>query len=112
LDLLSATISSSPIPLTLPHLECIKGPSYQPTSQIAPETVFPACLPWLVLAAVPASTSDFRRINKEWLEEYRHIVIEGPIGVGKTSLAKRMAKPRGANFCLKNRAITPFLKDL
>ena len=30
------------------------------------------------------------------LEKYKYIVVEGPIGVGKTSLARRIAAQTGA----------------
>ena len=29
--------------------------------------------------------------SKEWKDKYRTIVVEGPIGVGKTSLVKKLA---------------------
>ena len=34
------------------------------------------------------------------LERFRHIVIEGPIGVGKSSLAHRLAAHLGAELLL------------
>ena len=42
-------------------------------------------------------------------EKYRYIVIEGPIGVGKTSLAKRMAERLGADALLEEPDANPFL---
>ena len=42
-------------------------------------------------------------------EKYRYIVIEGPIGVGKTSLAKRMAEHLGADALLEEPDANPFL---
>jgi len=44
------------------------------------------------------------------LEEYRHIVIEGPIGVGKTSLAKRMASHLRGELLLEKPGDNPFLE--
>ena len=43
-------------------------------------------------------------------ERYRHIVIEGPIGVGKTSLARRLADRFGAHTVLEEPAQNPFLE--
>ena len=44
------------------------------------------------------------------LEEYRHIVIEGPIGVGKTSLAKRRASHLRGELLLEKPGDNPFLE--
>ena len=43
------------------------------------------------------------------LEEYRHIAVEGPIGVGKTSLARRMAEYAGGQLLLEKPEENPFL---
>ncbi|WP_455198746.1 deoxynucleoside kinase [Kaarinaea lacus] len=40
----------------------------------------------------------------------RYIVIEGPIGVGKTSLAKRLAKDFGGELLLEGAEENPFLE--
>jgi deoxyadenosine/deoxycytidine kinase len=40
---------------------------------------------------------------------YRRIVIEGPIGVGKTSLARRLAQHLGAHLALEQPEANPFL---
>lgn len=42
-------------------------------------------------------------------EKYRYIVIEGPIGVGKTSLAKRMVEHFDAEALLEEPDANPFL---
>ena len=39
----------------------------------------------------------------------RHIVVEGPIGCGKTSLAKRLAQRLNANVILEDPSANPFL---
>jgi deoxyguanosine kinase len=41
---------------------------------------------------------------------YRHVVIEGPIGVGKTSLARRLAELSGADLVLEHAEDNPFLE--
>ena len=43
-------------------------------------------------------------------ERYRHIVIEGPIGVGKSSLARRLAERFQAQALLEDAAANPFLE--
>jgi deoxyadenosine/deoxycytidine kinase len=43
------------------------------------------------------------------LGRYRHIVVEGPIGVGKTSLARRLAEFAGAELILEKPEENPFL---
>ena len=40
----------------------------------------------------------------------RHIVIEGPIGVGKTSLARKLAEVSGADLVLEQAEDNPFLE--
>ena len=40
----------------------------------------------------------------------RHVVIEGPIGVGKTSLARRLAEVSGADLVLEHAEDNPFLE--
>lgn len=43
------------------------------------------------------------------LEHYRYVVVEGPIGVGKTSLTRRLAERLGADTLLENAGDNPFL---
>ncbi len=43
------------------------------------------------------------------LEKYRYVVVEGPIGVGKTSLARRLAEHAGASVLLEKPEENPFL---
>jgi deoxyadenosine/deoxycytidine kinase len=42
--------------------------------------------------------------------QYRHVVVEGPIGVGKTSLARRLAERSGARLVLEQPEQNPFLE--
>jgi deoxyguanosine kinase len=46
----------------------------------------------------------------EGLARYRHIAIEGPIGVGKSSLARRLASHLGAELLLERPQENPFLE--
>jgi len=41
--------------------------------------------------------------------KHRYLVVEGPIGCGKTSLAKRLAERTGANTLLEDAKANPFL---
>lgn len=41
---------------------------------------------------------------------YRYVVVEGPIGVGKTSLARRLAKSFGSELILEQADENPFLE--
>ena len=43
-------------------------------------------------------------------DKYRYIVVEGPIGVGKTSLARRIASETGAQPLLEQPEDNPFLE--
>lgn len=43
------------------------------------------------------------------LDKYRYIVVEGPIGAGKTSLAKRLADKLRASVLLEEAGDNPFL---
>lgn len=43
------------------------------------------------------------------LERFRHIAVEGPIGAGKTSLARRLAERLGAELLLEEPGENPFL---
>lgn len=43
-------------------------------------------------------------------ERYRHIVIEGPIGAGKTSLARKLASRFGTDLVLEQPQDNPFLE--
>ncbi|HRO61899.1 MAG TPA: deoxynucleoside kinase [Burkholderiaceae bacterium] len=43
-------------------------------------------------------------------ERFRHIVVEGPIGAGKTSLARKLADRFGARAVLEDPMANPFLE--
>jgi deoxyadenosine/deoxycytidine kinase len=42
-------------------------------------------------------------------EKYRYIAVEGPIGAGKTTLARRLAEQSGASMLLEEPGANPFL---
>ena len=43
------------------------------------------------------------------LDRYRYIVVEGPIGAGKTSLTHKLAERLGSDTLLENASDNPFL---
>jgi len=43
------------------------------------------------------------------LERFRHVVVEGPIGAGKTTLARRLAARLSADLILEQPAENPFI---
>jgi deoxyadenosine/deoxycytidine kinase len=47
--------------------------------------------------------------DRSGLQRFRHIVIEGPIGVGKSSLARKLAVRLGAELLLEQPEENPFL---
>jgi deoxyguanosine kinase len=58
----------------------------------------------------PAATDELPRPVAPDLPPQRYIVVEGPIGVGKTSLAKRLAATLDAELVLEQDAQNPFLE--
>lgn len=63
-----------------------------------------------VPAALPAAASELPRPLVSELPAQRYIVVEGPIGVGKTSLARRLAGTLEAELVLEQDAQNPFLE--
>src|SRR5689334_13838819 len=47
--------------------------------------------------------------SRLFLMKHRYLVVEGPIGCGKTSLANRLAERLGATTLLEDAAANPFL---
>ena len=43
------------------------------------------------------------------MDKFRHLVVEGPIGAGKTSLARRLGARLSADLILEQPAENPFL---
>ena len=48
-------------------------------------------------------------ISTDLIEKYPYIVIEGPIGSGKTTLARKFADRFKVNLLLENAEANPFL---
>src|SRR5688572_3038521 len=48
--------------------------------------------------------------DKSSVPPHRYVVVEGPIGVGKTSLARRLAKSFGSELILEQADENPFLE--
>ena len=48
--------------------------------------------------------------SESWVKKYKNIVIEGPIGVGKTSLTKKIAKKYRLSTVLEKASENPYLK--
>jgi deoxyadenosine/deoxycytidine kinase len=57
--------------------------------------------------ATPPGADDDQQASG--LRRFRHIVVEGPIGVGKSSLARRLAQHLGAELLLEAPEENPFL---
>ncbi len=55
------------------------------------------------------STTDLLMSSRNTLSSARHIVVEGPIGVGKTSLTRRLADYLGGQALLDQPEANPFL---
>jgi len=49
-------------------------------------------------------------INPEYINKLKYVVIDGPIGVGKTTLAKKLAKSFGSDLVLEGPEDNPFLE--
>jgi deoxyguanosine kinase len=60
--------------------------------------------------APPGAAAELPRPLGQELPPQRYIVVEGAIGVGKTSLAKRLAASLDAELVLEQDALNPFLE--
>jgi deoxyadenosine/deoxycytidine kinase len=49
-------------------------------------------------------------VNNNPFERWRHIVIEGPIGAGKTTLTRRLSERFGVPAVLEDPQANPFLE--
>lgn len=49
-------------------------------------------------------------INPEYINKLKYVVIDGPIGVGKTTLAKKLATSFGSDLILEGPEDNPFLE--
>ncbi|HKX43811.1 MAG TPA: deoxynucleoside kinase [Burkholderiaceae bacterium] len=61
------------------------------------------------MANLPTSTGADDDHAGGGLRRFRHVVVEGPIGVGKSSLARRLASHLGAELLLEAPEENPFL---
>ena len=50
-------------------------------------------------------------MKEDWLERFKTIIIEGPIGVGKTSLTNKIANKYSLTSLLEAADENPFLKN-
>jgi len=60
-------------------------------------------------AGVPAPVQTSANVPHTPFERFAHIVVEGPIGVGKTSLARALAQRYGVELILEAPQENPFL---
>ncbi len=76
---------------------CLVVPSSAPSSSLS--------------IASPASQTDMNEPAEDKdIGVKKHIVVEGPIGVGKTTLARKIAASLGAGLSLEQTADNPFLE--
>src|SRR5574339_326271 len=61
-------------------------------------------------ASAAASSSENRDAEPVVATPHRYVVVEGPIGVGKTSLARRLGRSFGCELVLEQDAENPFLE--
>jgi deoxyadenosine/deoxycytidine kinase len=58
---------------------------------------------------LPAAAKTSKGSTEIPVQKFRHIAVEGPIGAGKTSLARRLAERLGAELLLEEPGENPFL---
>src|SRR5574338_1254876 len=61
-------------------------------------------------SAAASSSSENRDAEPVVATPHRYVVVEGPIGVGKTSLARRLGRSFGCELVLEQDAENPFLE--
>ena len=100
--------SIAEVRLTVPHPRMLQRAFVvRPLLEIAPELTVPGFGP--LAAALPAlQDQDVQRLAP--LDRFRHIAIEGPIGVGKSTLARRLASHLNAHLLLERPEDNPFLE--
>ncbi len=69
-----------------------------------------SCHFYIVVRSISAVTLDLIHPLPNPFERYRHVVIEGPIGVGKTSLARKLALRFNLDLMLEEPTANPFLE--
>ena len=84
-----------------------------PLAEIAPDARRAGPRPRAAISsrAVDAASVDEARIARRMKlpEKYRYIVVEGPIGAGKTTLARAISEASGAALMLEDPDANPFL---
>jgi deoxyadenosine/deoxycytidine kinase/7,8-dihydro-6-hydroxymethylpterin-pyrophosphokinase len=98
--------------LTVPHKEmCDRKFVLAPLAEIAPDAVHPVT--GEPISKLLKSVQSQKAVMVEPFNnsvDYRHIVVEGPIGVGKTSLVEKLAAYFGAGVVLELATENPFLE--
>jgi 2-amino-4-hydroxy-6-hydroxymethyldihydropteridine diphosphokinase len=99
--------------LTIPHPRMrFRRFVLEPLLEVAPDTVHPALGARIADLLSAVSAQDVVRAEPFAPRvSYRHIAVEGPIGVGKSSLAEKLAEYFGAKPVFEMSVENPFLAD-